>query len=84
MKKSLVATLTSALVIGSFSTSLAASNPFKDVQPTHWAYKAVSELADAGIIEGYGDYNADTNLQNTFSGGNLSISSSSITSSVSS
>lgn len=32
-----------------------AANPFSDVPVTHWAYKAVNELAAKKLIEGYGD-----------------------------
>jgi hypothetical protein len=28
---------------------------FKDVPETHWAYKAIEELAEKGIINGYED-----------------------------
>ena len=55
MKKTLVAALTSALVIGAASTTFAAANPFSDVPMDHWAYDAVSQLAADGVIEGYGD-----------------------------
>ena len=55
MKKTLVAALTSAMVIGAASTTFAAANPFSDVPADHWAYDAVSQLAADGVIEGYGD-----------------------------
>ena len=55
MKKSLTAALTTALVVGAASTTFAAANPFSDVPMDHWAYDAVAQLADDGIIEGYGD-----------------------------
>ncbi len=55
MKKTLVAALTSAMVIGAASTTFAAANPFSDVPMDHWAYDAVSQLAADGVIEGYGD-----------------------------
>ena len=55
MKKSLTAALTTALVVGAASTTLAAANPFSDVPADHWAYDAVAQLADDGVIEGYGD-----------------------------
>lgn len=36
--------------------TLAAKNPsFNDVPASHWAYDAVEKLAQAGLIEGYGD-----------------------------
>ena len=37
------------------STSFAAENPFADVPANHWAYSSVKNLAEAGVIEGYGD-----------------------------
>ena len=44
------------------TTALAASiavpafaNPFSDVPVKHWSYDAVSKLAQAGIVDGYGD-----------------------------
>lgn len=54
MKKSLVVTLALVFVLGLAGTALAA-NPFTDVPANHWAYASVSKLAQAGIIEGYGD-----------------------------
>ena len=55
MKKTLATTLTTALVIGAASTTFAAANPFSDVPADHWAYDAVTQLAQDGVIEGYGD-----------------------------
>ena len=55
MKKTLVSALTTALVVGAASTTFAAANPFSDVPADHWAYDAVSQLAQDGVIEGYGD-----------------------------
>ena len=55
MKKKLLSALTTALVVGTASTTFAAANPFSDVPAGHWAYDAVTQLAADGIIEGYGD-----------------------------
>ncbi|HCB93082.1 MAG TPA: S-layer protein, partial [Selenomonas sp.] len=55
MKKGIVSALTGALVVGAFSTTFAAANPFTDVPAGHWAYDAVAQLAADGVIEGYGD-----------------------------
>ena len=55
MKKTLVATLTGALVVGATATTFAAANPFSDVPAGHWAYNAVTKLTSEGVIEGYGD-----------------------------
>lgn len=57
MKKTLVSALTTALVVGAASTTFAAANPFQDVPADHWAYDAVAQLANDGVIEGYGDGN---------------------------
>ena len=64
MKKSLVAALTGALVVGATATTFAAANPFSDVPAGHWAYNAVTRLANDGVIEGYGDgtYRGNRNI----------------------
>lgn len=55
MKRSIVTSLTTAMLIGAASTTFAAANPFSDVPSDHWAYDAVTTLAKDGVIEGYGD-----------------------------
>ena len=55
MKKSLITLLALIFVLGIAATALAAGNPFMDVPTTSWAYKAIAQLASAGVIEGYGD-----------------------------
>lgn len=55
MKKMMAAAMTTALVAGTASITFAAANPFTDVPAGHWAYDAVSQLAEDGVIEGYGD-----------------------------
>ena len=55
MKKQLVATLAAAMILGVAGTSFAASNPFVDVPAKHWSYDSVTKLAQAGVIDGYGD-----------------------------
>ena len=55
MKKTLVSALTTALVVGAASTTFAAANPFSEVPAEHWAYDAVAQLAQDGVITGYGD-----------------------------
>ena len=64
MKKSLVAALTTCLVTGATVTAFAAANPFSDLPADHWAYDAVTQLAEDGIVEGYGDttYRGDRNI----------------------
>ena len=55
MKKTLVSAITTALVVGAASTTFAAANPFSDVPADHWAYDAVAQLAQDGVVNGYGD-----------------------------
>jgi hypothetical protein len=55
MKKKLVASLAAAMVLSVAGTSFAATNPFTDVPAKHWSYDAVTKLANAGIVDGYGD-----------------------------
>ncbi|SFL61698.1 UFO1_4202 family uranium-binding S-layer protein [Pelosinus propionicus] len=55
MNKKMVASLAAAMVLGVAGTSFAASNPFVDVPAKHWSYDAVTKLANAGIVDGYGD-----------------------------
>ena len=64
MKKTIVSALTAALVVGAASTTFAASNPFSDVPAGHWAYDAVAQLAQDGVIDGYGDntFQGDKNI----------------------
>ncbi len=52
MKKSLVLAMAMALGV---TASAYAANPFSDVPAGHWAYDAVSELAAAGVVDGYPD-----------------------------
>ena len=52
MKKSLVLAMAMALGV---TASAYAANPFSDVPAGHWAYDSINKLADAGVIEGYGD-----------------------------
>lgn len=52
MKKSLVLAMAMALGV---TASAYAANPFSDVPAGHWAYDSIAKLADAGVIEGYGD-----------------------------
>lgn len=55
MNKKLVASITTALVVGAFGTVFAGTpeDSFKDVPVDHWAYGAVQKLAADGILEGY-------------------------------
>ena len=65
MKKTLVSALTTALVVGAASTTFAAANPFADVPADHWAYDAVAQLVQDGVVNGYsadGTFKGDQNL----------------------
>ena len=53
MKKQLAAIFAATAVLG--VTTAFAANPFSDVTPDSWAYQAVSQLANAGIVNGYPD-----------------------------
>ena len=52
MKKILAIAAAAALTAG---VSAFAANPFSDVSPDDWAYQAVSDLSDQGVVEGYPD-----------------------------
>lgn len=54
MKKSLSIVLALVFVLGIAGTAFA-ENPFADVPAKHWAYSAISQLAKAGIVDGYDD-----------------------------
>ncbi len=53
MKKQLATVLAATAVLG--VTTAFAANPFADVTADHWAYQSVSQLAAAGVINGYPD-----------------------------
>jgi len=52
MNKRLVVVLTLVLAVVFAGTAFAATNPFVDVPKGHWAYDAVSRLAQDGVIMG--------------------------------
>ena len=52
MKKILAIAAAVALTAG---VSAFAANPFSDVSTDDWAYQAVSDLSDQGVVEGYPD-----------------------------
>ena len=55
MNKTLITTITTAMIMGTVSTTFAAADPFSDVPKDNWAYGAVTKLSQDGILEGYGD-----------------------------
>ncbi|GBG58022.1 S-layer-like domain-containing protein [Sporomusaceae bacterium FL31] len=52
LKVAVATALTVAFAVPAFAAS---ANPFSDVPAKHWAYDAVNKLAQAGIVDGYGD-----------------------------
>ena len=52
MKKILALAAVAALTAG---VSAYAANPFSDVSTDDWAYQAVADLSDQGVVEGYPD-----------------------------
>ena len=52
MKKILALAAVAALTAG---VSAYAANPFSDVTPNDWAYQAVEDLSEQGVVEGYPD-----------------------------
>ena len=61
MKKILAMAAVAALAAGA---SAYAANPFADVSTSDWAYQAVADLSDQGIVEGYpdGTFKGETNI----------------------
>jgi hypothetical protein len=56
MQKALVTLLVIVFALGTAAIASAApANLYADVPQNHWAYDAVSKLAKAGIVNGYGD-----------------------------
>lgn len=56
MKNRITTLLLATLVVFALTlTSMASVDPFSDVPADHWAYDAISTLANAGLIEGYPD-----------------------------
>jgi hypothetical protein len=54
MKKSII-TIVMLVIFCWANLCFAAADPFSDVPAKHWAYAAVNQLANAGIVNGYGD-----------------------------
>jgi len=49
LKVAVVSAITVAFAVPAFA------NPFSDVPAKHWSYDSVNQLAQAGVIDGYGD-----------------------------
>ena len=43
----------STMILG--MSTLVYAEPFSDVYPSHWAYEAVTEMAQKGIVQGWLD-----------------------------
>lgn len=54
MKKRLLKVAIATALTVAFAAP-AFANPFSDVPAKHWAYDAVNKLAQAGVVDGYGD-----------------------------
>ncbi|QDR79311.1 S-layer homology domain-containing protein [Sporomusa termitida] len=54
MKKSIILLIAILLVL-SMAGSAVAANDFSDVAANHWAYDAVNQLQQAGLVDGYSD-----------------------------
>lgn len=54
VKKYSAVILAFCLILGISGMGFAAANPFVDVPAKHWAYDAVGQLVQAGVLEGYG------------------------------
>ncbi|MDT8903811.1 S-layer homology domain-containing protein [Anaeroselena agilis] len=52
-KRLLKVAIATALTVAFAAPAFA--NPFSDVPAKHWAYAAVNKLAQAGVVDGYGD-----------------------------
>ncbi|QDR79231.1 S-layer homology domain-containing protein [Sporomusa termitida] len=63
MKRMLI-TLVGLIVFCISNLAFASSSTFSDLPSTHWAYAAVQKLADAGIVDGFGDgtFRGDKNM----------------------
>lgn len=56
MKRQTAMALAAVFAMSVAGTALAApANPFVDVPAKHWSYDAVTKLAQAGVVSGYGD-----------------------------
>ena len=55
MKHNRIAALALVFGLGIAGTAFAATSPFADVPAKHWSYDAVNKLAQAGIVDGYGN-----------------------------
>jgi len=62
MKKKLIASLATIMVLGVAGTSFAATNAFSDVPTDHWAYGAVTQLEKDGILDNNDKFGGERTL----------------------
>ena len=55
---------TLAALFAATAFNVSAANPFADVDTSSWAYQAVSQLSDQGVVDGYpdGTFKGDKNV----------------------
>ena len=61
MKKRFLSLLLASLLAVSAAVPVQAADTFKDVPKGYWAYNAITEMADKGIVSGKGDGRFDPN-----------------------
>ena len=56
--------ITLAALFAATAFNVSAANPFADVDTSSWAYQAVSQLSDQGVVDGYpdGTFKGDKNV----------------------
>ena len=64
MSHCLLKTTLAAAVFAAAAFTVSAANPFADVDDSSWAYQAVSQLSDQGVVDGYpdGTFRGDKNV----------------------
>lgn len=64
MSHCLLKTTLAAALFAATAFTVSAANPFADVDDSSWAYQAVSQLSDQGVVDGYpdGTFRGDKNV----------------------
>lgn len=64
MSHCLLKTTLAAALLAATAFTVSAANPFADVDDSSWAYQAVSQLSDQGVVDGYpdGTFRGDKNV----------------------
>lgn len=55
MNKLFTTALLSTMLVGATTAFASPASPFEDVPKDHWAYDAIAQLSNDGVLEGYGD-----------------------------